>query len=106
MFCYDDVFRDALKIRVCSVIIPRDGLSPTLEYASCYTTFLKQVVYVLKLELIGFRKEAVNNGNPQSVEHCEDDERVPGNVADRNRRDLNHSEDTYPIDERANSLTA
>jgi len=55
------------------MIIPLDCFPSTLEYASRDTTLLKQMVDVLELELVGLRKEAVHNGNPERIEDSKND---------------------------------
>jgi hypothetical protein len=46
------------------------------------TTSLKQMINILQLQLIRLREETVNDRNPESAEHGEDDKSTPADVVD------------------------
>jgi hypothetical protein len=48
-------------------------------HPACNTTFLEDVINILKLEALGFRKEEINEGYPESISNCKYDEDLYNN---------------------------
>lgn len=78
--CHFVVIHLPCSAQLHGVLVGSNSSAPRREYAARDATLGEDEIDILEREALGFREEAIDDRNPDSIEDGKDDESFPTNV--------------------------